>query len=461
MSKFTEAKSHFLNFVQQKREEYSADSREFRVWPKGGYPDFYKSHDIINAQNNIAGNFEENFYDLDTIAPETTIRKWSSFLEYLDGMLSTCIGVIEKYRKKSEAVNEHLPYPLIKITNNIQEVVDELKYVLSLSQEGESGNGVILLQEENNIQQLPAQLSEIVSGFKSEKPHKVKENPFGDESYDIAIVTAIHIEFVHVVRLLKNPKEIHKKDGTKVSYCIGSFIEGDKNLKVVVACANQMGMTAAGVVALNLAYKTFPTILIMTGICAGIGGKVGDILIPESLWDYGSGKRDLRDKASSKGAQPVQENTFKQYRSTAQISPSFIGRMCELQNQRKYLDGILSGYQNPTWTSLPDIISTHIGPFSSGSAVIANDNILDEIKSQDGKLIGFDMEAYAIAYACQNIDIRPRPIPLIFKSTSDGGDKNKNHKYKEEHQDFAAYTSANYMYNIVMFELDTFMSDID
>jgi nucleoside phosphorylase len=447
MKNFEAAKGHFLNFAQEKTRGYIEDTREFKIWPKGGYPDFYNAADIITVQHNLSSNFEEGLFDIDVLPPETVKRKWESFLSYLEKGFILCEKTIDILQGSSSDVD--LPYPLLKIANNVQEVVDELRHVLRMSEEDMSDNPSVLPQ----IQNLPDKLSEIVAKF--EHPAR-KENPFGEDFYEIVIVTAIQIEYSHVIRLLNNPVVIHKKDDTKVSYCIGNFDNGIKSYKVIVACANQMGMTAAGIVTLNLVYKLKPKLVIMTGICAGVVGDVGDILIPESLWDYGSGKRDLLTEKSNGKKRKKEKSNFKHYRSAAAIKPSFIGRMYELQREHKYLGDIASSYQNINWKESPDHISTHVGPFSSGAAVVANDDVLSEIKSQDGKLIGFDMEAYAIVYACQNCDVQPKPIPLIFKSVSDKGDKKKNHKLKEEHQDFAAYTSANYMYKIIMEELDTF-----
>jgi nucleoside phosphorylase len=448
MKNFEAAKAHFLNFSQEKTGDYILDTREFKIWPRGGYPDFYNAAEVITVQHNLSSNFEEGFYDIDSLAPETVRRKWESFLSYLENGFSLCektIGILQ-----GSGGNVDLPYPLLKITNNIQEVVDELRYILNISEENLSTDASVLPQ----VQNLPDKLSEIVAKF--EHPIR-KENPFGEDFYEIVIITAIQVEFHHVKNLLINPTVIHKKDDTKVSYCTGSFDNGVKSYRVMVACANQMGMTAAGIVTLNLVYKLKPKLVIMTGICAGVVGEVGDVLIPESLWDYGSGKRDLLTEKHNGNKRKKDKSNFKHYRSAASIKPSFVGRMYELQREQKYLDDIASSYQNPNWKSSPEHIYTHVGPFSSGAAVVANDDVLSEIKSQDGKLIGFDMEAYAIAYACQNCDIQPKPIPLIFKSISDKGDKRKNHKLKEEHQDFAAYTSANYMYKIIMEELDTFI----
>jgi nucleoside phosphorylase len=63
------------------------------------------------------------------------------------------------------------------------------------------------------------------------------------------------------------------------------------------------------------------------------------------------------------------------------------------------------------------------------------------------------MESYSIFYAAIR-SIHPKPIPFIIKSISDFGDSNKNNPHKNEHQEYAAYTSANFFCRFVTKYLD-------
>ena len=72
---------------------------------------------------------------------------------------------------------------------------------------------------------------------------------------------------------------------------------------------------------------------------------------------------------------------------------------------------------------------------------------IDEIKKHSRKLIGLDMETYAVFFAGENCS-KPRPSVFAVKSVSDFADKRKS----DDFQEYAAFTSAQYIWR---FALDT------
>lgn len=64
------------------------------------------------------------------------------------------------------------------------------------------------------------------------------------------------------------------------------------------------------------------------------------------------------------------------------------------------------------------------------------------------------MEAYGIIYAVNNCNEDHKPLCIILKSISDYGDSKKSNPDKDKHQDFAAYTSANYLVKLLEYEID-------
>lgn len=105
------------------------------------------------------------------------------------------------------------------------------------------------------------------------------------------------------------------------------------------------------------------------------------------------------------------------------------------------------------WDDFASPLAVQVGPFASGAAVVASKKVRNEIHGQDRKLIGFDMEAYGIVYACNNTMTGRPPLCLIVKAISDNGDEAKNNKDEALHQAYAAYTSACYLVKLIENEI--------
>ena len=83
---------------------------------------------------------------------------------------------------------------------------------------------------------------------------------------------------------------------------------------------------------------------------------------------------------------------------------------------------------------------------ASGDSVIQNETVVKiMIKDHLRQADGLDMEAYGMYYAARQC-LTPKPIPLCMKAISDFADKEKS----DEHQDYAAYMSANFMKYFVL-----------
>lgn len=77
---------------------------------------------------------------------------------------------------------------------------------------------------------------------------------------------------------------------------------------------------------------------------------------------------------------------------------------------------------------------------ASGDSVVQNAAVIDMmIKNHLRQADGLDMETYGMYYAAQQAML-PKPIPICTKAISDFANKEKN----DEHQSYAAYTSANF-----------------
>lgn len=108
-----------------------------------------------------------------------------------------------------------------------------------------------------------------------------------------AIITAVKIESDSVMRLYDNWEKINIPTDNQ-EYFAASFRRNGQHHSVITARQNTMGMTAAALLSAKIIHHFRPEYLIMCGIAAGIGQDpehlYGDILIPDVVWNYTSGK---------------------------------------------------------------------------------------------------------------------------------------------------------------------------
>jgi nucleoside phosphorylase len=381
-------------------------------------------------------NLEETFSDLRIpqgfTSKKALVLSWKSFYDFLKNY-DKLFTEIKNRLNKEKGKGEEFFYPIVltKIDKNRREVLDVLETILN-----DPDIDKIITDKKDKTKQSDTKLI-----LKRDKTI----------IYDVAILTVLYTpEFVHIKNLLSDTKLLNLNDPSKTIYYSGILSGKGKKLKVLLACSNQMGMPVASTLTTKIIYQYYPKIIAMCGICAGIKGNIGDILAPDILWDYGSGKNYV-DKISNEKDGNENVEKFAPYRYPEYVDNEITKKIVELSYERTYLDDIRNSYpEGKRWTDYPTNINVKIGPYASGAAVIANERILDHIKGQDGKLIGFDMEAYGVIYASNNCNLNPKPNCIVVKSVSDFGDSNKNNPEKDKHQDFAAYTSANYLAKLLI-----------
>ena len=250
---------------------------------------------------------------------------------------------------------------------------------------------------------------------------------------DVAIVTALKpIELEAVLRLDANWTDVAIV-GDPTIYHRGTFKKGTKELSVVAAASTEMGMPAAACLTMKVINRFRPKLLAMAGIAAGIGPPFGDILVASQCWDYGSGKIKTNDGDSIFAPIPNYLPVELEIKEKAQF----------FKMQRKsLLDAIRNRWQgNPASTPL----DLHVGPLASGAAVVESEDVLTAIKTVNSKVIGLEMEAYAVYLSAQQA-IAPRPKVFAAKSVCDFGKPPKT----DEYQRYAAYTSANFIYEFLL-----------
>lgn len=232
-----------------------------------------------------------------------------------------------------------------------------------------------------------------------------------------AIVTAVEIETLAVHRLYSGwEKVIFPRDSQE--YYMTSFSRG----RLVTAQQKVMGMTAAALLCAKVIEAFRPRYLIMCGIAAGIGEGIGqiygDILVPDVVWDYSTGKLVGHDEAEIRFG-----------------DLGFLPRPASIALDESVLS-IIRSIQGKS----DNEFHVHIGPMACGTSVVANHEFVNRrVLSLFSSTIGLDMEAYGVAYAAVNYS-SPSPTPIIIKGICDYADEEKSDQY----QKFAAYNSCQF-----------------
>lgn len=256
--------------------------------------------------------------------------------------------------------------------------------------------------------------------------------------YDIAIIAALsNPELDQVLKLPAN-WEIHSIENDASQYFIGSFTKDSKKLKVVCASAPQIGMVASATLAMKMIKSFKPRFIAMTGIAAGYKSSdigFGDILIADQSYDGTSGKiisKENNEKHFSPNPTPIPldsdlKEKFRAYEGSELFS--------------KIKRGFNGNKPNTE-------LKIKIGPLVSVPFVIQNESEFESFKEAQRKLIGLEMEAYGIFYSANNSP-NPKPKPIVIKSICDFGDVKKD----DDFQIYAAYTSAQFLYEFALNEL--------
>ncbi|MCO7247122.1 response regulator [Halomonas sp. Mc5H-6] len=274
--------------------------------------------------------------------------------------------------------------------------------------------------------------------IKSIIENKASHSPKRELKADVAVVTALYkVEFEALLDWEVKWEELHVEGDSNVYYTTDIINSRGKSLKIVATSCSRMGMVSAAATTMKLCEKFNPEIAIMVGIAAGVEGKanVGDILVADPCWDWGSGKSTVVDGEARLLSAPHQ----------IQIDPIIRAKFQRISTERKYLDAIATAWPANQRPSYP--LNLIVGPVASGAVVLENTNTVRDIVRQHRETIGVEMEAYGFSYAISISSSLTRN--LVVKSVCDFANLEKN----DDWQAYAAYTSAQLTYMYIVNEL--------
>ncbi len=263
---------------------------------------------------------------------------------------------------------------------------------------------------------------------------------FEENTYDVAIITAVEIESDAVKALSREWNKIENKMDPTIYYTT-EFASNSKPIKIIAAQQSEMGMAAAATLTTKLLSQYKPKYIIMVGIAAGIAddNSYGDIIFPSDIWNYSSGKYVKNEK--SENNELIDFIPDPKY---IQLNPRLKEK--SLQNFDEVLFKIKKKWNE---TILHDL-KLLSGPMACGSSVVANEKVVKNlIKNHARKTVGLDMESYGVFYAA-NYSYGENTVPICIKSICDFADSSKNNNF----QRYAAYTSAQFMKHFIENHLD-------
>lgn len=263
---------------------------------------------------------------------------------------------------------------------------------------------------------------------------KTSEKRSSDEyRSSLAVICALeNPELASVTRIPWLWKQIYVENDDTIYYK-GEYTKGEDKKTVYAAVASRMGITASAILSTKMILNFRPKYLAMTGITAGIPGKnnIGDIIIADPTWDWGSGKYIKKDDEISFMPAPHQLS----------LDPTLRGKIRRFISDHDILVKIKKDWPGD---KPENELRVHLGPLASGAAVLADEVTAGKVKLQHRELLGIEMEAYGVFAAAEEF-ISPRPSVFIMKSVVDFADTQKDDRY----QKYSAYTSAQAMRHFV------------
>ncbi len=221
--------------------------------------------------------------------------------------------------------------------------------------------------------------------------------------------------------------------GDRQQYYETSFIDKNGRSQRVVTCQQSvMGMPAATALATKASMLFHPRYLIMCGIAAGLGANskqlYGDVLVPDVVWDYSTGKvvgpNESEIRFGDIGFLPRPQSLCLDRDLMALVSRLSEPGACEFQVQ--------------------------MGPLACGTSVMANSYAVDmRVRSLYPDTVGLDMESYGVFLAASTVP-DPKPRALVVKSVCDFANEEKSDQY----QTFAAFTSSRLVEYLLTSELE-------
>lgn len=254
-------------------------------------------------------------------------------------------------------------------------------------------------------------------------------------SIDLLVITALHEEKKALQNVFGGKWTKTVKDG--IVFENSTLQTANRTLSIALVAQLDMGMPQAAITTTKAIKIYNPSLIVMTGICAGVEGKVklGDLVIASQIFDYNSGK--------------LMEGKLYPHYTPVSPDPWLLELIESFNDYEKLSSSIKNEFDG---TKPKNNLSIHIASMGTGAAVICDENFVQELTSHDRKLYGVDMEAYAVALAASLCSDHKISYPcFILKGVVDFAGFHKNDVY----HDYGAYVSSAYLKKFLCSEISS------
>lgn len=208
---------------------------------------------------------------------------------------------------------------------------------------------------------------------------------------------------------------------------------GDR--KGAIVTAPRMGLVTAAILATQAIERFSPSLIAMSGICGGTSkAKIYDVVIPEACHQNDTGKW------TAAGFQP-EIYTVQLEHATRQRIQNLISRDSFRRSIECNLNIARSEYPDGVETLSLNVM---LAPASSGSAVLADEEMASQVSAQQRKLHAFEMESYAV-YESARLSSRQHLSYFSAKAVVDNGNASKGDRFHR----VASIISAKIVYEII------------
>lgn len=403
-----ESRELYRSFIRSRINGIKETMANSRVGPGSGYDSYHRSNEVRQHIFDISGNLDESFgyvkIPSEFSSPKQLAETWYRFYEFLKEKDELFNDVLTENKDNPGA----LPSPFFWIAKDHKDVK-------------------ALFEEIVNMEEVKNLLF----------PSKSTKDLTPTKEFDIVIITALFNTEFEAIKSLPIEFSQFLVPDDPTDYFSG--IIGNK--KILIATDDKMGIAASSSLTTKLIAKFSPEILIMSGIAAGVKDKeknYGDILVCRSTWNYESGKYKYK--------QDIKQTVFEPNPEQIEINSSLVPLINNLATNTTILKSIHDGFNEDTYNKKPKKdLKVYFGPMASGSAVVADEKKVNEIKKNNRKLIGIDMETFGVYYAARNFRKEFQTKVVSIKSISDFADQRKNDKYRK----YAAFTSAYFTFELI------------
>ena len=254
--------------------------------------------------------------------------------------------------------------------------------------------------------------------------------PFIETKVDLVVITALSEEKKALKDCFGIDFERVSRDG--IHYYLGSLNYGDRQINIAAVQPVDMGPVSAAVIAARSIVEWNPSLIVMTGICAGVKGltRLGDLVVASQVFDHTAG-------TYREGLIIPFQQSIRQEHWVLQFVQSVL-------EDEAVFDEIAGCYPMPVKTSVkPDI---HVGTMATGSFVVKDSGYVSNLLEKTSKLYGIDMESYGVASAAEICSSALRRVTwLVIKGVVDHADIKKTDNWHP----FCAFASAKFLHTLI------------